>query len=261
MIDGPHPLHPLHLQPGDGVGGQPRRDWGHDDSKERRGRGSSLRGEPPPGLGAGRNEDDFACMFGIPDGELTPSVRRALTHLLARFDEARKQVDAGHERELYLQTLADGDVVLPVGNRRLLIRELSRIIDRSRMVQTSSTLVLISVANAARVRAIHGEAAAHALLCGMAGVVVAHVRASDVVASLGGYDFGVILTLTIGDAAESKAGDLARALAARPVDHLGARLRAEPAWGLHEIGLGDTADAVIAAADLDLVARTVRARR
>ncbi len=190
MIDGPHQLH---LQPGDGVGGQPRRDWSHDDSKERRGRGSSPLGEPTPALGAGRNEDDFACMFGIPDGELTPPVRRALTRLLARFDEARKQVDAGHERELYLQGLADGDVVLPVGNRRLLIRELSRIIDRSRMVQTASTLVLISVANAARVRAIHGEAAAHALLCEMAGVVLTHVRASDVVASLGGYDFGVIL--------------------------------------------------------------------
>lgn len=55
-------------------------------------------------------------MFDIPSGELTPRVRRALTRLLARFDEARKRLDAGHDRELYLQGLADGDVVLPIGN-------------------------------------------------------------------------------------------------------------------------------------------------
>lgn len=128
------------------------------------------------------------------------------------------------------------------------------------MAQTTSTLVLISLANAAGVRVVHGEAAAQALLCEMAGVLVASTRASDVVASLGGYDFGVILTLTTGEAAEAKARDLVHALAARPVDHATGRLRAEPAWGLHEIARSDTADAAIAAADEDLVARATGAR-
>lgn len=261
MVDGPYQLHRERLQPADGVGGQPQRDPADDGGEDRRGRGSSRWGEKSPGWSANRGDDVYAGMFDIPSGELTPRVRRALTRLLARFDEARKRLDAGHDRELYLQGLADGDVVLPIGNRRFFIRELSRIIERSRMAQTTSTLVLISLANAAGVRVVHGEAAAQALLCEMAGVLVASTRASDVVASLGGYDFGVILTLTTGEAAEGKARDLVHALAARPVDHATGRLRAEPAWGLHEIAGSDTADAAIAAADEDLVARARPARR
>ncbi|MBL8658801.1 MAG: GGDEF domain-containing protein [Rhodospirillales bacterium] len=261
MVDSPYQLRRERLQPADAVGGQPRRDPGHDGGEDRRGRGSSRWGEKSPGWSANRSDDDYAGMFDIPNGELTPQVRRALTRLLARFDETRKRLDAGHDRELYLQGLADGDVVLPIGNRRFFIRELSRIIERSRMAQTTSTLVLISLADAAAVRVVHGEAAAQALFCEMAGILVAGIRASDVVASLGGYDFGVILTLTAGDAAEGKACDLVRALAARPVDHATRRLRVEPAWGLHEIGASDTADAAIAAADQDLVARAPRAQR
>lgn len=263
MVDG---LNRLPLQPADGVDADPRRGGGHDGSEDRRGRGSpghgslghgSLgRGEKPHG----HQDNDFACMFGIPDAELTPRVRRALIRLLDRFDEARRQIDAARDREAYLHGLADGHPVLPLGNRRFLIRELSRIIERTRIAQTINSFVVISIANGARIRADHGEAAAHALLCEAAQILVSGVRASDVVASLGGYDFGVVLTLAASDAAAIKACALARSLGAKPVDHAGRRLRAEPVWGLHEIARSDTADAVIAAADLDLVARTERAR-
>jgi hypothetical protein len=155
MVDG---YARLHLQPAGSVDADPRR--GSDSSargNDRRGRGAS----PSAGLARGDVDADFACMFGIPDTELTPRVRRALTRLLARFDEARRQADAGREREAYLQGLAEGDAVLPVGNRRYLIRELSRIIERARLAQTANTFILISIVNGAAVRAIHGEGAAH----------------------------------------------------------------------------------------------------
>ena len=200
-------------------------------------------------------------MFGIPEVELTVRVRSALTRLLARFDEAKRQLDAGRNREIYLQGLADGDVVLPIGNRRYLIRELSRIIERSRMTQTNSSFLLLSLVNGARVRATHGEAAAHALLCQAASILASGVRASDVVASLGGYDFGIVLTLASGEATAAKARELTDRLAARQLRHEGQTLRAEVVWGLHDIGRDDAADAVIAAADCDLLLRATRAIR
>lgn len=254
MVDG---YARLHLQPAGSVDADPRR--GSDTGREadRRGRGAA----PSAGVARSDPDADFACMFGIPDTELTPRVRRALTRLLARFDEARRQADTGREREAYLRGLADGDAVLPVGNRRYLIRELSRIIERSRIAQTTNTFVLISLANGADVRAVHGEAAAHALMCSAAGHLVSGVRASDAVATLGSYDFGIVLALASGDAAAAKACDLAETLAARPVEYAGMTLRAEVTWGLCEIGQDDAPDGVIAAADRDLLARRRRARR
>ncbi len=207
MVEGPQRLH---VMPAESAGFQPRHDKHGGRTIEEAGGGGSGAG----GSGAGarqhappreRGQHDLACPFGILPEEMTPSVRTALEGLLAQFDEVRKQLQAERDREAYLQGLADGHPVLPVGNRRHLIRELSRVIARSRVAQTLNTFLIISIANAAELRRAHGEAAVHALLCGVAERLVSGVRASDVVASLGGYDFGIILTLAGGAAAEEKA--------------------------------------------------------
>jgi len=251
MVDG---LSKLHLRPAGKVDVDPHRGGEAGRRNERRGRGAPSSSAMPRLDTAA----DFTCMFGIPDDELTPRVRRALASLLTRFDEVRKRADVGREREAYLQGLADGDAVLPVGNRRYLVRELSRIIDRGRMAETTNTFVLVSIANGGRIRVKHGEAAIHATMCTAAGVLISAVRASDVVASLGGYDFGMVLTLAASDAAAVKIHSLATTLAAWPYEHEGGRLRLDVDWGLHEIGRDDSPDAVIAAADRDLVARGLR---
>jgi GGDEF domain-containing protein len=84
------------------------------------------------------------------------------------------------------------------------------------------------------------------------------VRASDVVANLGGYDFAVILTLAGGAAAEEKAKSLVDLVAGVEVGCDGAILHPEPDWGAAAIGPDDAADALIAAADRALVTRSGR---
>lgn len=190
---------------------------------------------------------------------MTPRVRAAIEGLLAQFDALRKQLQAERDREVYLQGLAEGHPVLPVGNRRALIRELSRVIARSRVAQTQNAFLLVSVSNAAAIRRAHGEAGVHVLLCEVAARLVCSVRASDVVASLGGYDFGVILTLAGGAAAAEKARSLVAGLGETEVAWSGVVLRPEADWGLAVIGPDDVADAVIAAADAALVTRAMRA--
>ncbi len=197
--------------------------------------------------------DDLTCIFGIPATELTSSVQKALKSVLARYDDAKRQLDVGREREAYLQRLCDSDVVLPSANRRYLIRELARTIDRSRFNRTMNAFVLMSVANAADVRSVHGEAAVNRLLCAVAAVFAPNLRASDVVASLNAYEFGIILALAAGSAATRKAENLASAVASVSVDANGATVHGEAAWGLHELRQGDTPESVIAAADADLL--------
>jgi GGDEF domain-containing protein len=254
MVDGPYRLH---LQPADGIGSRPRNDPRPGDDalrsgKEQAGRDRAL---------FERDEADLACMFGIPPAEMTPGVRAAIDRLLARLDALARQVEAERDREAYLQELADGHAVLPVGNRRYLIRELSRILERGKAAQSINTFVLISIVNGWKVRYEQGEAAAHGLLCHAAEALIAAVRSSDVVASLGGYDFGVVLTLAGGEAARAKAKALVAAVAAEAADGDGLTLGAEAVWGMHEMRAADAADAVIAAADRDLVARGMRERR
>lgn len=257
MVEGPHRLH---VRPADSTGFQSRHDGRGgrpaDDSGGGAGGGAASRHHAAP---PERGGHDLACPFGIPAEDMTPNVRAALEGLLAQFDEVRKQHQAERGREADLQGLADGHPVLPVGNRRYLIRELSRVIARSRVAQTLNTFLMISIANGAEIRRCHGEAAAHALLCDVAARLVSGVRASDVVGSLGGYDFGIILTLAGGGAAEEKAKSLVAALSQSELDWNGTRLRPDTDWGYSELGPDDAADEVIAAADRALVARAMRA--
>lgn len=255
MVEGPQRLH---VQPAEGAGFQPRHDKRGGPAAEQGGGsgGGAVRPHDPP---SERGAHDQACAFGIPAEEMTPRVRAALDGLLAQFDEVRKQLQAERDREAYLQGLADGHPVLPVGNRRYLIRELSRVIARSRVAQTRNTFLIVSIVNGGELRRWHGEAAAHALLCDVARRLVSGVRASDVVASLGGYDFGIILTLAGGVAAEEKARSLVAALSRSELAWAGTMLRPQPDWGLSEVGPDDAADDVIAAADRALASRAMRA--
>lgn len=205
--------------------------------------------------GAHEGDDDFTSILGIPATELTSSVQKALKGVLARYDEVKRELEVGREREAYLQRLCEGDVVLPVGNRRYLVRELSRILDRSRFEKTMNTFVLMSVANAVNVRAVHGEAAVNRLLCAVAAMLSPSLRASDVVASLNAYEFGIVLALADAPAAGRKAENLAAAVAAVSVEAKGEIIRARPVWGLHNLREDDTPDSVLAAADADLLMR------
>jgi diguanylate cyclase (GGDEF)-like protein len=255
MIEAPQRLQ---IRPAEGPGFQPRHDK-HGGGAAEEHPGGAGKSQHEPRRGAERVDGDVACPFGIPPAEMTPRVRAAIDGLLGQIDEARKQVQAERDREAYLLGLAEGHPVLPVGNRRHLIRELSRVIARSRVAQTLNTLLIVSIANAAQIRREHGEAAVHALLCEVAALLVASVRASDVVANLAGYDFAVILTLAGGAAAEEKARSLVELVTGLEVAADGAILRLEADWGAAAIGPDDDADAIIAAADRALVTRAMRA--
>jgi diguanylate cyclase (GGDEF)-like protein len=202
--------------------------------------------------------EDVAFIMGIPVAELTPKIEEALKFVMGEFDRVRYERDLSRDREAHLQTLADAHSLLPVLNRRALVRELNVVVQRAAKAGTENTFVCMSLVNGAEIRGRYGLAAIGAVMTEIARTLAAGLRASDVLGSLGGYDFGIILTLADGSAAARKADQLVAALRDRPSAWADAVLEAKMAWGLRAITPDDTAESLIDDADRSLRVRDMK---
>lgn len=199
---------------------------------------------------------DVAQIMGIPTSELTPRVEEALTIIVGEFDRTRSDLERERERVGYFQELSDRDSVVPVSNKRALMRDLGRLINRAAHTRTVSSLVVFSIRGLERIRAAKGLAEAEAVLTKVAGTLSGGLRGSDVLAYLGGADFGVILTLSEGRQAEDKAADLATRIDGTLQVMSGNEARV--GWGLTPFQAGDEPEAILVKADVDLRRRAGR---
>jgi diguanylate cyclase (GGDEF)-like protein len=202
--------------------------------------------------------EDVAFIMGIPADQLTPKVGEALKVVLGEFDRVRYELDLSRDRETHLRTLADAHPSLPVLNRRALMRELNVIVQRAAKAGTENTFICMSLVNGAEIRGRYGLAAIGAMMTEITRTLAAGLRASDVLGSLGGYDFGIILTLADGAAASRKTDQLVAAVRDRPSAWADAELEAKMAWGLRAITPDDTAESLIDDADRSLRQRDGR---
>lgn len=219
-------------------------------------------GEPEKQLGrrTPRQILDVAQIMGIPTEELTERVREAISIIVGEFDTTRAALDRERERVKHFQELADLHPRLPLMNRRTLLRELSRLIIRAQQTLTTSSLAIISLGGLEAIRIVQGRATVDAILSRAADVLAAEFRASDIVGSLGGGDFAVILTLADRAAAETKVLELTSKLTAE-LKAKGRDLSEEDIhWGLFSFGGEDEAETVIEAADADLRERARKLR-
>lgn len=215
--------------------------------------------QPSTGPRTPRQILDVANIMGIPTGELTPHVREALTVIINEFDRVRFKAERDAERAQHFQELAEKDCVLPVLNRRAFIRELSRIINRSAQTKTTSSVAVIHFRGIEEIRLHHGRDIADQTLEQVARTLADALRNTDIVASIGGADFAVILTLTDkGDGLETMR-EVRDAVRTRLVSQDGLP-QFDLVWGLVAFDANADADAVLAAADKDLLRRWTIAR-
>src|SRR5581483_522948 len=159
---------------------------------------------------------DSAAFLGVDEVELTPAVRAALTALLGEIDELRKEVARLKAHLTEAEGLADQDPLTPVFNRRAFLRELRRAAAFSERYGSPACLIYFDLDGFKAVNARFGHAAGDAALQAVAERLAANVRESDVVARIGGDEFGVILAQADLAAGEAKAASLA-AVAGEPV--------------------------------------------
>ena len=150
-----------------------------------------------------------------------------------------------------LERLADSDTLTPLLNRRAFLREVERGIAR---VARHGTPVAVMIADLDGLKAINdgaGHQAGDAALMHVGYSLKAQVRATDIVARIGGDEFGLVLEDLDADAAEAKACSLAASIAAEPLDGTPVSI----SIGYTLVTPDDSIDSIIARADAAMYAR------
>lgn len=182
----------------------------------------------------------------VPDAELTPRVRAALTALMKEVSDLRKELADARRKMGELELLASADPLTGVLNRRAFVSELNRALAAIERYGHPASLVFIDVDDLKKINDSLGHAAGDAALAHSAKVVGANIRQTDVFGRIGGDEFAVILTNTPGEAARMKAQSLA-ALVKSTLAPDGAAVSVT--CGAVEIAAGLTAEAALSAAD------------
>jgi diguanylate cyclase (GGDEF)-like protein len=127
---------------------------------------------------------------------------------------AIRDVSERQRNEERLRHMADHDSLTGLFNRRRFAEELERELARARRSGTPGAVLLLDLDHFKDVNDTRGHAAGDDLLRVAAGVLNDRMRASDVVARMGGDEFAVILPATARAGAEGVADALVEALGA-----------------------------------------------
>lgn len=189
---------------------------------------------------------------GTPDVPMTPAAPMpALSdpmRLAAEVARLEAELAAMRTRVSELETHAERDPLTAVMNRRGFERELARASSYLQRYGGSAALVYLDLDDFKPVNDRHGHAAGDAVLKAVAAALVIAVRASDMVARIGGDEFAVLLwNLNAADAAN-------KALALE-----GAVTAATVAWDGGVLGVGASAGVAALGPDWDLAGLLARA--
>lgn len=154
-----------------------------------------------------------------------------------------------------LERLADTDTLLPLPNRRAFLRELERVLHQVARHDTQAAVLFVDLNGLKAINDCHGHQAGDAVLLHVARVLKASLRAGDMVARIGGDEFGLILDHLDEPAARAKADALTATVAREPVDLGHDQVKICVTAGLAMVRAGDTVDAVLARADAAMYAQ------
>jgi diguanylate cyclase (GGDEF)-like protein len=215
---------------------------------------ASLQPKPESRIGAGRRTRN---------GEAKPAKaasRAVMVRLAAEVDALAAQLEASRARITDLEARIDIDPLTDVLNRRGFERELKRSLAYVKRYGTSAALIYLDLDGFKPVNDRHGHAAGDAVLRCVAAVLLRNVRASDVVARIGGDEFVVLLWNANGAAATAKAAALERAVYSAPLRWNTSTLVVGASAGAALLGALDTATDVLARADAAMYARKAERR-
>ena len=224
--------------------------------------GGKAPADAPVPAGAAPATEDPVSLLGLPEQELTPSVRSALRQLIEEVLGVRRQLAVMQTRVTELERLADEDSLVPIRNRRAFLRDLARTIGHVERYGTPYGLLYFDVDGLKAINDRFGHGAGDAALIHVAGVLTANTRRSDVVGRLGGDEFGVLLARADPTVTLHKARALAEAIAGSGFRWEGDPIPLSVAYGTYRLPGRQDAQAALAAADLAMYEhKRNRARR
>jgi len=186
---------------------------------------------------------------------------RALpVRLAAELDALKAELAQARARVVELESRIDEDPLTGLLNRRGFERALERALAYVRRYGATAALLFLDLDGFKAVNDRHGHAAGDWGLGRVARLISGSVRASDVVARIGGDEIVVLLWNLRADQAESKARAIEELIAASPFEHDGKRFKLGLSAGFTVLASDDTVEAALARADQAMYARK-RARK
>jgi diguanylate cyclase (GGDEF)-like protein len=190
-----------------------------------------------------------------------PRPRTAAARLLAEVERLAADLEASRARISDLESRVDVDPLTETLNRRGFERELKRTLAYVKRYAANATLIYLDLDEFKPVNDRHGHAAGDAVLKAVAAALIGEVRASDVVARIGGDEFAVLLWNLPDADAVAKAVDLERAVYATPVRWGASTMVVGASAGVAFVGPLDTPAEVLARADAAMYARKTERRQ
>ncbi|HZU51609.1 MAG TPA: GGDEF domain-containing protein [Sphingomicrobium sp.] len=169
--------------------------------------------------------------------------------LIREISQLRGKVARLQERVEQLDQLAHQDSLINLPNRRGFMRELERLIARVDRYGLKAAMLFVDVDGLKIINDTFGHRAGDEALIQVANLLSKGVRHSDVVARIGGDEFGILLECADEDAAQETAARLIEQISACEFLHDGEPLPLGVAIGVGMIDCLDTPESVMERAD------------
>jgi len=141
------------------------------------------------------------------------------------------------------------DVLTGISNRRLFVESLENRVARCRRYGDNCAVLFLDVDNLKAVNDAHGHAAGDALLVHLAETLVANIRTTDVLARIGGDEFGLLLDNLNGDQVEDKIEFLAGQVGKGSFVYESRKIPLSASIGYCFVGPQDTTEGLMSRAD------------
>lgn len=205
--------------------------------------------------------EDRVTVMGVPAEDLPPQAQAVITQLTGEVGRLKAELETAQMRMRELEAEADEDPLLPVLNRRGFRRELNRALAFARRYGVQLSLIYLDLNDFKRVNDAHGHAAGDAVLAGVASMLMANLRASDIVGRLGGDEFAAVLWSADAAAVQQKAHLLEEMIAGQQHDiGGGVSVAVGASAGAVELSAEEEPETAIARADAAMYARKAARR-
>jgi len=179
--------------------------------------------------------------------------------LIEEISALRGKVARLQERVEQLDQLAHRDSLIDLPNRRGFMRELERLIARVDRYGINAAMLFVDVDGLKMINDTFGHRAGDEALVQIANLLSTGVRHSDVVARIGGDEFGILLECSDEGSAQETAARLIDQISDSDFMHDGEALPLGVAIGVGMITALDTAEAIMDRADEAMYARKAAA--
>ena len=179
--------------------------------------------------------------------------------LIEEIGRLRAQVSQLEARIEQLDQLAHQDSLISMPNRRGFMRELERLVDRARRYEHRAAMLFVDLDGLKMINDTFGHRAGDEALIQVADLLTRGVRRSDVVARIGGDEFGILLENADEQSAHDTAARLVDLICGCEFVHEGDSLPLSVAIGVGMIDGSEAPDAVMARADEEMYRRKAAA--